>query len=91
MVFIPKSIFLHIMQENEVYMAISDVKDFGRLLKMRRKSLGYTQQFLSEVSGFSASFISELENGKETAEFGKALVIANLLGLDLEVKVRGES
>lgn len=44
----------------------------------------------SEQTGFSASFISNLENGKETAEIGKALYLANLLGLDTEVRERGE-
>jgi len=30
-----------------------------------------------------------LENGKKTIEFGKALQLANLLGLDIEIKERG--
>ena len=49
----------------------------------------YTQAFLSEFSGFSVSFISDLENGKSTAELGKALYLANLLGLDVKVAPRG--
>ena len=43
----------------------------------------YTQGFLSEFSGLSVSFISDLENGKKTAELEKAIYLANLLGLDL--------
>ena len=35
-----------------------------------------------QFSGFSVSFISDLENGKTTAELGKAIYLANLLGLD---------
>ena len=42
-----------------------------------------TQGFLSEFSGLSVSFISDLENGKKTAELEKAIYLANLLGLDL--------
>ena len=61
---------------------ITDAKDFGRALRQRRKALGYTQAFLSEFSGFSVTFISDLENGKSTAELGKAIYLANLLGLD---------
>jgi hypothetical protein len=34
------------------------------------------------------SFISELENGKVTAEIGKALTLANILGLDITVNAR---
>ena len=54
-------------------MKVFDVKSFGRSLRQRRKELNYTQAFVSEVSGFSVSFISDLENGKSTAELGKAI------------------
>jgi y4mF family transcriptional regulator len=71
-------------------MKINSTKDLGRTIRRRRKELGYTQGFLSDYSGLSASFISNLENGKETAEIGKVLFLSNLLGMDLEMKVRGE-
>lgn len=70
-------------------MHITDAASFGRALRERRKSLGYTQAFLSEVSGFSVSFISDLENGKETVELGRAIRLANLLGLDFSLEARG--
>ena len=69
---------------------VTDAKSFGAALRQRRKELGYTQGFLSEFSGFSISFISDLENGKSTAELGKALYLANLLGLDCSLNRRGE-
>lgn len=52
---------------------ITDAKTFGEAIRQRRKKLGYTQVFLAEFSGFSVSFISDLENGKSTAELGKAI------------------
>lgn len=67
-------------------MKLSDASDFGNAIKTRRKQLGYTQAYISEITGFSTSFISDLENGKKTAELGKALFLANLLGLDVEMK-----
>ncbi len=70
-------------------MKVSNVSSFGSKLRERRKKLGYTQVYVSEVSGMSVSFLSDLENGKETVELGKALHLANLLGLDLELKERG--
>ena len=70
-------------------MKVFDVKSFGRALRQRRKELNYTQAFVSEVSGFSVSFISDLENGKETCELGKALYLMSLLGLDLTASPRG--
>ena len=45
---------------------VTDVKAFGEIIRKRRKELGYTQAYLSEFSGFSVSFISDLENGKST-------------------------
>ena len=69
-------------------MKIGNVKEFGIALKNRRKALGYTQSYISEVTGFSASFISELENGKETADIGKAIILANMLGLNLNMEER---
>lgn len=69
-------------------MKLSNAEDFGMAVKLRRKQLGYTQTYISDVTGFSTSFISDLENGKKTAELGKALFIANLLGLDVEMKER---
>ena len=67
---------------------ITDAKSFGEALRKRRKELGYTQAFLSEFSGVSVSFISDLENGKNTAELGKAIFLANLLGLDCSLTPR---
>ena len=64
--------------------------DFGLALRARRKELGYTQAMLAEFTGFSVSFLSDLENGKPTAELGKALYLANLLGLDVILQKRGE-
>ncbi len=70
-------------------MVITDSKLFGEALKKRRKELGYTQRYISEFTGFSISFISDLENGKSTAELGKAIYLANMLGLDIVINARG--
>ena len=71
-------------------MTIIDAAAFGYALRKRRKDLHYTQAFLADFSGFSVSFISDLENGKETIELGKALYLASLLGLDCTLTPRGE-
>ena len=70
-------------------MKIYDSVMFGQALKLRRKEMKYTQRDISELTGFSISFISDLENGKSTAEIGKAIYIANVLGLDIDIKSRG--
>ena len=61
----------------------------GDRLKEARKKLGYTQKYISEFMGVSISFLSDLENGKKTIELEKALAVANLLGLDIELNERG--
>ena len=71
-------------------MKLTTTMEIGRTIRNKRKQLGYTQAQLSEYTGFSTSFISDLENGKETAELGKALFLLQLLGLDLAINNRGE-
>lgn len=70
-------------------MIINSATMFGSMIKQKRKKLGYTQKYISEVSGISTSFISDLENGKVTTELGKAIYLANLLGIDIELRERG--
>ncbi|QUO21115.1 helix-turn-helix transcriptional regulator [Clostridiaceae bacterium Marseille-Q4143] len=70
-------------------MKISNASDFGIVIRNRRKELKYTQAYLAEYTGFSVSFISDLERGKATAELGKAIYLMNLLGMDLTVEKRG--
>ena len=70
-------------------MKILDVISLGSAIKERRKERHYTQKFLSEVTGLSSSFISDLEHGKETTEIGKVLFLINTLGLNFILEKRG--
>ena len=70
-------------------MTVTNSVSFGEMIRKRRKQLGYTQKYISEFTGVSVSFLSDLENGKKTIELDKALTIANLLGLDVELNERG--
>ncbi|WP_293692228.1 helix-turn-helix domain-containing protein [uncultured Phascolarctobacterium sp.] len=70
-------------------MKILDVISLGSAIKECRKELNYTQKFLSEVTGLSSSFISDLEHGKETTEIGKVLFLINTLGLNFILEKRG--
>ncbi len=69
-------------------MIIRNTADLGRQIRMRRKKLGYTQAFIAEYTGLSASFISQVENGKDTAEILKVMKLLNILGMDLLVEER---
>ncbi len=69
-------------------MKIRSVEELGEAIRTRRKELHYTQAFLAEFTGFSVSFISDVERGKATAEIGKTLRLLMILGLDLSVARR---
>lgn len=69
-------------------MKIRSVEELGVAIRTRRKDLHYTQAFLAEFTGFSVSFISDVERGKATAEIGKTLQLLMILGLDLSVERR---
>ncbi|CCY58928.1 dNA-binding helix-turn-helix protein [Clostridium sp. CAG:632] len=70
-------------------MKITDSKSLGQIIRERRKELNYTQAYLSDFTGFSVTFISDLERGKPTAEIEKTIQLINVLGLDLLVERRG--
>ena len=72
-------------------MKITDSKSFGTALRERRKQLGYTQAYISDFTGFSISFLSELENGKKTIQLDKAIQVAMLLGLNITIEARGNN
>lgn len=69
-------------------MRITDAKSFGKAIRKRRKELGYTQTELAGYCGCSTPFLSALENGKETAELGKALRVASTLAINFEAEKR---
>ena len=68
---------------------VTDSKSLGFAIRERRKELKYTQTYVSDFTGFSISFISDVERGKPTAESEKTLKLANVLGLDIIVEKRG--
>ena len=70
-------------------MKITNSKSLGQAIRERRKELKYTQVYLSEFTGLSVTFISDLERGKPTAEIEKTIRLVNVLGMDLFVERRG--
>lgn len=69
-------------------MKVSNSNEFGQKVRERRKKLNYTQSYISQVSGLSVSFLSDLENGKKTIELDKALLVVSLLGMDVNIVER---
>lgn len=65
-------------------------KEVGHVLRLRRKELGYTQSQIAEFLGCSQRLISEIERGKPTVAFETVLKMANGLGIDLTMRIRGK-
>lgn len=68
---------------------LSSVRSIGALIKTERQRQGLSQIGLAGLSGVGITFLSQLENGKETAELGKALNVLSTLGIDLYGRRRG--
>ena len=69
---------------------VRNAAELGAEIRRRRKELRYTQAFLAEYAGISASFLSDLENGKDTIQLNKLMRVVSLLGMDLIIGARGE-
>ena len=69
-------------------MKVYSVRDIGEAVNRARIEAGLTQRELAAACGCGVRFISELENGKPTIEFGRAIRVLNALSLDVEVNAR---
>ena len=69
-------------------MKILESSDLGMMIRKRRKELHYTQSYISQFTGLSISFISDVENGKPTVELEKVFRLVHILGMDIFVEER---
>lgn len=69
---------------------INEVKELGVLIRDARKEQKLTQSQLCALCGVGLRFIVDIERGKPTCEFGKALHVIRMLGLDIAIRKRGE-
>lgn len=56
---------------------------FGDAIRAKRKQSGATLAAAAGLSGVGVRFLLELEHGKERAALGKALQVAERLGLEV--------
>jgi y4mF family transcriptional regulator len=70
--------------------AIADAKTFGAMVRAERKSQKLTQEQLAGLAGVGVRFLRELEAGKESCQLGRALQVAQTLGLIVSVNSRRE-
>lgn len=67
------------------YGRITSVEDLGRAVRCKRKETGLRQEVVAGMTGVGTKFLSQLENGKETAELGKALQVLQKMGLEVYI------
>ncbi|HEX5526123.1 MAG TPA: helix-turn-helix domain-containing protein [Solirubrobacterales bacterium] len=67
---------------------IKDQFELGSQIRARRIEQGLTQGELADVSRVTLRFVSELERGKETAQYAGIQRVLASLGLDLYLKPR---
>ena len=67
-------------------MKLNTAKEFGAAVKKYRKKQGVTQLQVAAFANTGLRFISDLENGKPSVQLDKALRVAKVLGLHLEVE-----
>lgn len=60
-------------------------EEFGKLIRAARLKQGLTQVDLATASGTGERFIIDLEKGKPTCELNKALHVARMLGIKIEI------
>lgn len=67
---------------------VRDAGSLGARIRERRQELRLTQGELADVSSVTLRFISELERGKETAQYAGIQRVLASLGLDLYLEPR---
>ena len=70
---------------------IKTAKDLGIAIRQRRKEMGLSQAELAGICKVGNRFLVELEAGKSTVQFDKALHVAANLGLELHLRKKGEA
>jgi len=63
--------------------------DVGKAIRNRRKQDLLTLADAAALCGVGYRFLSDLENGKPTAELGKTLQVLECLGLEVRIGPKG--
>lgn len=69
---------------------VNNSAQIGKAIKLTRLGQGLDQLAAAGLSGTGQSFLSHLENGKDTAQIGKVLQVLTTLGIRLELTLPAE-
>ena len=70
---------------------ISSVGELGEILRRVRKESGLTQRDAAALCNVSLPFLNGLEQGKPTAQIGKVLSVCNRFGIEIRLRLPGET
>lgn len=66
-------------------MRVNTIEEFAKTIRETRKNNKLTQAELAAATGVGERFIRELEKGKPTCQLEKAFLVAQMLGIKLEL------
>lgn len=66
-------------------MTMITMTEIAQRIRQTRKALGLRQDELASVAGIGVRTLSEIENGKETAQIGLVLRVLDSLGIDIQL------
>jgi len=67
---------------------VKSALDIGTAIRKKRKEDGLTLADAAGLCNVNYRFLSNLENGKATAQLGKVLQVLHALGIEIELKDR---
>lgn len=76
---------------NFAYGRVTTAADIGRVIRQKRREVGAHQETAAGLAGVGTKFLSQLENGKETAEVGKVLQVLSAMGLEVYIFPRSQN
>src|SRR5262249_5057029 len=78
------AILVHVhAHQGAVPLRLANARDLGGFVRERRRGFGLTQAQLATRASVSRRWLSDLESGKESADFGLVLKTLHALGLVL--------
>lgn len=70
---------------------ISSVAELGKIIRAVRKESGLTQRDAAALCNVSLPFLNGLEQGKPTAQIGKVLAVCSRFGIEVRLRLPGET
>ena len=64
------------------------ISELGRKVRLQRHESALRQDELAALAGVGTRFVSDLENGKQSLELGKVMLVLETVGLEVCVRRR---